>query len=116
MKWAKVCHVAKLGSNQITDCAIACRVEYAKAHARARRYAEEEELVVEEMRRTLKYFEWKSNWWLSLDSTHRSRIFESGQKAYAAKQATMVTDLARKFERLWRPLLKDLDMHEYSTK
>ena len=36
--------------------------------ARAERYEEEVELTVEEMGRTLWYFEWKRDWWLAFVS------------------------------------------------
>ena len=42
------------------------RVQWAKCQARAERYKEEVELTVEEMGRTLRYFEWKRDWWLTL--------------------------------------------------
>ena len=83
-------------------------MEYAKAHARAHRYTEEEELVVEEMLRTLRYLKWKCSWWLSRDSTHEVEGIASGKKAYAAKQASQLNALATKFKNLWQPLLKDL--------
>jgi hypothetical protein len=89
---------------------VVCRVEYAKAHARARRYSEELELSVEEMRRTLQYLRWKSDWWLSWDPAHPSERVADGRRAYAAKQASQLKSLAMKFEKLWRPLIKELDI------
>lgn len=41
------------------------RAEWAKTDARATRWAEEVVLLVEEMRRTLVWMEWKACWWLS---------------------------------------------------
>ena len=40
------------------DLSSALQVEWCKAQERATRYEEEIELVVEEMRRTLVFFEW----------------------------------------------------------
>ena len=89
---------------------IACRVEYAKAHARARRYTEEEELVLEEMNRTLKYLRWKASWWLRWEPQHQKHQVEQGRKAYSAKQSSAMMELAIKFEKSWRLILKDLDV------
>ena len=38
-------------------------VDWAKAHERAKRFEEEVELCVEEMRRTLLFFSWKASEW-----------------------------------------------------
>jgi hypothetical protein len=88
------------------------RVEYGKAHARARRYIEEEELVLEEMGRTLRFLKWKSDWWLSLDSdmTRDSSRAREGRKAYAAKQAFLLTALSTKFEGIWRSVVAELEL------
>jgi hypothetical protein len=86
----------------------AFRVEYAKTHARASRYVEEEELVLEEMRRTLRYLEWKASWWRAKVPCHDKRRIREGQAAYAAKQAAFLDELRLKFERLWRSLLVEL--------
>ncbi|KAF7983642.1 hypothetical protein HWV62_20588 [Athelia sp. TMB] len=40
------------------------RVEWAKSYARRDRWAEEVQLVCEEMRRIIHYFHWKHEWWL----------------------------------------------------
>ena len=48
------------------------RAHWARAQARAERYEEEWKLTVEEMGRTLWFFEWKRSWWQSILS-ERSR-------------------------------------------
>ena len=53
------------------------RVQWAKCQARAERYQEEVELTVEEMGRTLRYFEWKRDWWLSLAPAKSNALAES---------------------------------------
>jgi hypothetical protein len=91
---------------------LAMRVEYGKAHARARRYVEEEELILEEMGRTLRFLKWKSDWWLSLDvdsNRHSSRVRE-GRKAYSAKQAFLLKALSSKFNSSWRNVLNELNL------
>jgi hypothetical protein len=100
--------VKSLSSKYYLIVDIACRVEFAKAHARARRYAEEEELVLEEMRRTLQYFQWKADWWRSWGCSHQQRRVESGRKAYAEKQAVLLEELSMKFNKIWQTRLKEL--------
>ena len=48
------------------EVAVSIRAHWARCQARAERYEEEVELTVEEMRRTLEFFKWKSHWWLTL--------------------------------------------------
>ena len=47
------------------EAAHSMRVHWAKCQARAERYEEEVALIVEEMGRTLSYFQWKKSQWLS---------------------------------------------------
>jgi hypothetical protein len=39
------------------------RIEWAKTRAKALRYAEEVDLLEEEMRRVLQFLEWRASWW-----------------------------------------------------
>lgn len=70
---------------------IALRVEWCKSRARAMRWDEEVELLQEEMRRVLQFFEWQRAWWME----QRSRITglpseeAEGLVAYATRQADM---------------------------
>jgi hypothetical protein len=89
---------------------LALRIEYAKAHARARRYVEEEELVLEEMRRTLQYLRWKAGWWRSGDVEEVKVKIREGSKAYKEKQASLLDELRIKFEHMWRPVIADLKL------
>ncbi|TDL14368.1 hypothetical protein BD410DRAFT_734211 [Rickenella mellea] len=83
------------------------RVEYCKARARAIRWEEEVELVVEEMRRTIAFLEWRARWWRSLigQRTDVSPSLASGLVAYALKQSHIQMQLAQHFSKLWRPVL-----------
>lgn len=85
------------------------RVQWAKAQARAERYEEEVQLTVEEMGRTLRYFTWKRDWWLSLrpeitgfDSSPEVR---AGLRAYAHRQSDIYDKLVTLFVNHWRPYL-----------
>jgi hypothetical protein len=84
------------------------RVEWAKSRARAGRWTEEVDLDVEEMRRTLTFFEWKARWWRK--RTHL-RLTESGDlrngiAAYAEKQAVLLERRAANYAQHWLPVLK----------
>jgi hypothetical protein len=84
------------------------RVEWAKSRARAACWMEEVDLVVEEMHRTLAFFEWKARWWRN--HTHL-RLTESddlrhGIDAYAEKQAVLLDRRATNYAQHWLPILK----------
>ncbi|KAH8110267.1 hypothetical protein DFH11DRAFT_1547578 [Phellopilus nigrolimitatus] len=80
------------------------RVEWAKAQARAERWQEEITLVVEEMRRTLAYCDWKAAWWRE-QATRRTVSdvppLASGLQACAEKQAATWEGLATSFATRW---------------
>jgi hypothetical protein len=88
------------------------RAEWAKTHARAERWAEEVDLLVEEMRRTLAWLEWKADWWTS-QSTRRGDVdpyLANGLTAYAHKQAAILQQQAVKFAASWIPILRKNDL------
>jgi hypothetical protein len=94
---------------------VVMRVEWAKADARVSRWVEEKSLVMEEMRRTPLYLDWKARWWEELShpwtkdmfdvSRPNSRVdfnlFHAGLTAYAEKQADVQRALASKFTTKW---------------
>jgi hypothetical protein len=83
------------------------RVEWAKSKARADRWQEEITLLTEEMRRVLRYFEWKASWWRTQQDrrSQASVDVRDGVAAYAQKQTTVVNKLARSFASKWYPTL-----------
>jgi hypothetical protein len=85
------------------------RVHWAKCQARAERYEEEVKLSVEEMGRTLRYFEWKRDWWLSLKPKHSSPNYpfeiQQGLRAYASRQSHLYDELVTLFVAHWRAFL-----------
>ena len=85
------------------------RVQWAKCQARAERYEEEVKLTVEEMGRTLRYFEWKRDWWRSLKPEHTGRDctpdIRDGLHAYACRQSHLYDELVTSFVTHWRPYL-----------
>ena len=91
---------------------LAYQLEWSKSYARSQRWQEEVELLKEEMRRTLKFLEWKSSLWSSKalfrpDHPSSSALHE-GLNAYALRQANVFTSLHDHFQSLWQGL-KTLD-------
>jgi len=98
--------------NLFSDCSlinisvylIALRVEWTKARARATRWREEVLLLKEEMRRVLRFLEWKAEWWADKvggDSDMPTSGVSAGMRAYALQQADLQTSLKKHFIRLW---------------
>ncbi|KAH9885590.1 hypothetical protein C8Q73DRAFT_659447, partial [Cubamyces lactineus] len=86
------------------------RVEWARSRARARRWAEEEKLVLEEMRRVLAYLEWKAAWWRRQGASRQdvTLALRRGLRAYAEKQAGVLDGLRLHFASVWVPYLRDI--------
>ena len=91
----------------------ALRVEWCKSQERAKRWEEEVELVVEEMRRTLATFEWNAQKWETLvtspppDYSTLDADTVAGITAYAHKQAATQREMIRSFFNHWYQVLKD---------
>ncbi|KAH9851013.1 hypothetical protein C2E23DRAFT_733773 [Lenzites betulinus] len=93
------------------EFAASMRVEWARAKARAERWEEEELLLMEEMRRIIKYCEWKASWWRSraeLRSQTASSSVLQGLRAYAAKQVAVWEGLACRCASWWIQYLRTL--------
>ncbi|RDX40145.1 hypothetical protein OH76DRAFT_1423890 [Lentinus brumalis] len=86
------------------------RVEWMRFRARVERWGEEEQLLVEEMRRVLEYFEHKARWWRE-QSGRRADVpvkLERALAVYAEKQALVFDGLRTHCASLWVPYLKQL--------
>jgi hypothetical protein len=84
------------------------RCEWAKSKARAARWAEEVQLLVEEMRRVITFLDWKAQWWTEQGNARLGQLaadIADGASAYAAKQAHIYSALARSFAAKWYPAL-----------
>jgi hypothetical protein len=71
------------------------------------RWTEEVDLLVEEMRCALAFFEWKVAWWRSQADRHfeeEDSIYHE-VKAYAEKQAVLLERLAQCHAKHWLPTL-----------
>ncbi len=83
------------------------RVEYVKAKARVQRWHEETLLVLEEMRRSVAFLQWKANWWKSLAVERPASIdIHRGLVAYGHHQEAQLLGLAERFASLWCPTLQ----------
>ena len=84
------------------------RHEWMTCRARADRWAEEVELLQEEMRRVLVYLEWKSTTWLQKVGIRAGSCtpdIQCGIDAYARRQAAIHRDIAISFASQWVPYL-----------
>jgi hypothetical protein len=93
-------------------CLTALAIEWCKARARAYRWQEEVQLLVEEMSRVTTFYQWQQKRWLerileysqtNVSLTHSSQIGE-GVKAYAYRQA----DVSRRMRELCESTWKDV--------
>ena len=85
------------------------RCEWAKSRARANRCKEEVLLLKEEMRRTLVFLEWKSDWWLQQQGVQKelTRDLDEGLRAFAVGQADLQRHLVVYFREIWKGSLDD---------
>lgn len=87
------------------------RAHWARAQARAKRYEEEVKLTVEEMGRTLRFFEWKKSWWQSLSSERGQSDnppppnVQDGLHAYTHRQSYIYEKLIALFVNHWHGYL-----------
>ncbi|KAK7053871.1 CxC2 domain-containing protein [Favolaschia claudopus] len=81
----------------------AVRVEWSKAKARRDRWVEEVQLLREEMRRVLRFLAWRAGWWEERAVSGREvrEDVREGVQAYAARQAAMTRQIARRFRSAW---------------
>ena len=95
------------------DLNVALRVEWCKAQERAKRYEEEVELVVEEMRRTLATLELNAREWDGRAASILNHVptlgpvTANGAAAYAHKQADTQRGLVEVFLNDWYEILRD---------
>ena len=95
------------------EIAVSIRAHWARCQARAERYEEEAALTVEEMRQVLKFFKWKSQWWLELQDARVNSTappdpqVQHGLRAYAHRQSSIYSSLARTYIDHWRGFLTE---------
>jgi len=93
-------------SEQVFDQGL--RVEWSKSQARKMRWEEEVQIIQEEMRRTIVYYEWKQQWWLEKkpQQTNIEDTIQHGITAYSEKQAHYCKCMAESFAFAWLPFLQ----------
>ncbi|KAJ7084884.1 hypothetical protein B0H15DRAFT_951369 [Mycena belliarum] len=82
----------------------AVRVEWSKAKARKERWEEEVMILREEMKRVLRFLRWRSLWWEKRRGARRGAVrddVQTGLEAYAARQAALHREIARRFKTMW---------------
>ncbi|KAJ7794332.1 hypothetical protein B0H14DRAFT_2392601, partial [Mycena olivaceomarginata] len=87
----------------------ALRIEWAKTRAKAMRYAEEVDLLKEEMCRVLQFLGWRAEWWRSLvglRAESQSPALREGHTVYAHRQAAYMEGLQSRFRSQWRDIDK----------
>ncbi|KAK7019233.1 hypothetical protein VNI00_018133 [Paramarasmius palmivorus] len=79
------------------------RSEWCKSRSRQLRAREEILLVVEEMRRTLEYLEWRAKEWESHIHSQKepTSALEEGRRAFVVAQAAIQRDLKAKFQKMF---------------
>jgi hypothetical protein len=95
------------------------RAEWAKTLARKERWEEEYKLIQEEMRRVIAYFAWKAEWWRNRahGRTCDNAALGEGIQAYAAKQVSILQNLADSSVQTWLPeLSKEGILPEWATR
>ncbi|KAG1790740.1 hypothetical protein EV424DRAFT_1476101 [Suillus variegatus] len=92
-------------NERVQDCV---RVEWCKARARANRWSEEVELLLEEMRRVIVFLKWQAEWWGGRRSSRASESAaeQEGLAVYACRQATLRLSLVASFQTLWKDVPK----------
>ncbi|KAG1834248.1 hypothetical protein EV424DRAFT_1468755 [Suillus variegatus] len=87
-------------NERMQDCV---RLEWCKARARAHRWSEEVELLLEEMRRVLVFLKWQGAWWKERTAlrTLDSAPAQEGLTAYACRQSALRESLIAEFQWLW---------------
>ncbi len=73
------------------------------------RWHEEIILVLEEMRRTVAFLQWKAQWWRDLAAARPAVPTNIDRRliAYSRRQETQLLRLAEQFANLWRPTLHE---------
>ncbi|KAL6298295.1 hypothetical protein BKA93DRAFT_744428 [Sparassis latifolia] len=83
-------------------------LKWAQTQARAERWKEEEQLILEEMWHVISFLWFKSPWWWSQVRCRGniSAAIISGLQAYAKKQAIISEHLVARFARMWLPFVR----------
>ncbi|KAG1724893.1 uncharacterized protein EDB91DRAFT_1087320 [Suillus paluster] len=108
VSWIWMMEGINCNGDESTDDSV--HIEWCKSHARALRWTEEIELLMEEMGRVVHFFNWEVQRWEEWRShcVGGSSADTEGLQAYAARQADIRQRLANHFGRLWAPYLPQM--------
>jgi hypothetical protein len=84
---------------------LALCVEWARAHACMQHWAEEVQLLQEEMCQVLQFSEYHAAWWEDWKSLWMAGLLldlSDGVHVYAAKQAFILRNRAKDFTQMWK--------------
>ena len=95
----------------------ALRIEWCQARARANRWAEEVELIQEEMRRVLSYHGWMRDVWQGRcdGRPDLSGSYQEGLSAYAHRQAEIRIKMKDTCGHMWRFVQQWVDLGQSLT-
>jgi hypothetical protein len=84
-------------------CSLAIHIEWLKARARKNRWTKEVDLLREEMRRVLRFLEWRAEWWESRLTKWEGldTAVVDGLSAYALRQAALHKSISTAFMGKW---------------
>jgi hypothetical protein len=86
---------------------VVLQIEWVKARAKAMCYAEETDLLEEEMCRMLQFFQWHADWWrarVGSRAAQQDEVLREGHGSYTLKQAACQDGMCAGFENQWRRL------------
>lgn len=86
------------------------RIEWCKARVRTNRWSEEVELLQEEMRRVLAFFDWHAAWWeeRATPKTWLGPVENEGAVAYALRQADIRCAMRAHCSSIWSVIPADV--------
>ncbi|KAG2112112.1 hypothetical protein DEU56DRAFT_749410 [Suillus clintonianus] len=99
----KTCGVAGVGEDGEAVLSEGLRIEWCKSRARANRWAEEVELLQEEMRRVADFLAWHAGWWEKRANwrTVPAAPEQEGLQGYAKRQAALRRAMRVRFQEMW---------------
>ncbi|KAJ6448587.1 hypothetical protein C8R45DRAFT_1132896 [Mycena sanguinolenta] len=106
LSWIWVSHGEEWNHGDDAAMNEAVRIEWAKTRAHAMRWAEEVDLLEEEMRRVKEFLWWRSHWWTARVDGRQLPAGPQceGEAAYATRQAAIHATMATEFTKEWEAL------------
>lgn len=104
LSWIWKTHgVAGVGEDSEAVLSEGLRIEWCKSRARANRWAEEVDLLQEEMRRVASFLSWHAGWWEE-QANRRTALAapeQEGIEGYAKRQAALRIAMRDRFQQMW---------------